>query len=136
MAILGLNRVSLPDQFCYERMRIRDHRHLNSAFQFGQLGGVDIDHDLVGATRKLAGIPAHQRRIQPGTDDQQKITVLQGEIGAPRGHCSRTPHEQRVTVVQQVHGQPGQAHRHLELLHQFLKRSFGAGNPYAISHKD
>ena len=68
---------------------------------------IDIDGDLVRLAGELVRRIAGDGEIEPHADGQQKIAVLQREVGSARGHRAGTADIERLIAGNQIGRAPG-----------------------------
>src|SRR5580658_5016156 len=85
--ILAKSRAALSQHAVDKRPSIGADRIVDSPFELAQLRRIDIDDSFPGSAGELLWIPTHQRRIKASSDYEDEVSILQGEVRAPR--CDR-----------------------------------------------
>ena len=95
--------------------------------------GVDIHHDLVRGTREAFGSVSGQDTVQPRSDRQQKIAVLDDEVRSAWSDIAGPADKVLMPFGDEIDGQPSGFDGNTQQLDQRAKFRFGARQADAIS---
>ena len=132
-SITRLELILVLEQFGQEGFGIGAYGLLQVGVELAELGGVDVDRNLVRlASEVLRGV-AGDGEVEAHAEREQKIAVLQGEVGAAGGHGAGAADIGRIVRGDEVGGAPGGDSGDAEKLAKLLKLGLGAGETDAVA---
>ena len=131
----SLYPIALVQQLVDEGARIAANWLLQVGFQLAKFSRIHIDGNFVGFAGQILRCIAGNRKVQPHTDGQQEVRILQGEVGAARSDTSRSAHVGGILRRHQVRGAPCCHGGNVEKLAQHSELGLCAREPYAVAGK-
>ena len=119
----------LQEIFCIRRNGLGE---VHVGREFLEFRGIDIDHDFLRAAAEFHGIVGRHQIVEPRSDHQDEVAVLDCQIRSAQRYHARLSHRKTVGGGNEVHRVPGGEDRKAERLVkrlEFLRRS---GQPYAM----
>src|SRR6516162_6424315 len=104
--------------------------------EFFQFCAVNIDSRLIRTTSEILWGVAGDGKVQANANGNQKIRILQGEIGSPRGDRTRPPDVEGVITRYQIGCAPSGGSGNSKQLPELFKFTFGLRQTNTVSGKE
>jgi hypothetical protein len=111
---------ALPEHFPQKLLEVAMDSEVWPDGGFVKFGGVDIDLDLKSARRKRMPVITGLPNIEPGSEDQQKIGALDGEVSSAIADRALASAEEWVAGRDEVM-RPSGGHRDTQPVDEFVK---------------
>ena len=104
--------------------------------ELAELGGVDVDGDLVGFAGEVVRGVAGDGQVETDAEGEEEVAVLQGEVGAAGGDGAGAADVGGVVGGDEVGGAPGGDGGDAEELAELFELGFGAGEADAVAGEE